>query len=459
MTPRLKLLIVDDEPEYRTLLRIILEGEGYPTDTAENGMSAISMLEKNEYDVVLIDMRMAGINGIDLLEHINKLYRNIKCIVITAYATVENAVEVMKKGAFSYFIKTNNPQELIYNLHNIESIKNISDQNLILKDEIDRTDYVLISKCPLFQKVVDYSEKAAKTDVNVLILGESGVGKEVIARHIHKCSERRNEIFMSVNCHSFSDSMLEAELYGHEKGAFTGSQYMRKGRFEAADKGTLFLDEIGDIPLETQVKILRNIENKEIERIGSNKTIKTDFRLISATNKNLNKEILNSRFREDLFYRISTVIIEIPPLRQRKEDLQMMIDYFLDKAKKDLKKNIESIDDKLLDVLLNYDYPGNVRELKNIIERMVVIAENNTLSFKDISQYDIFSKFDIETGMLSLKEVRQNAERAHIIKILESNHFDIDMAANVLQITSRQLYNKINLYNIKVKGGKKEERK
>lgn len=455
MAARLKLLIVDDEPEYRTLLRIILEQEGYPTDIAENGKTAISMLEKSEYDVVLTDMKMEGMNGVEILEYVNKLQRNIKCIVITAYASVENAVEVMKKGAFSYFIKTNDPQELIYNLHNIENIKNISDQNTILKDEIERSDYVLTSKCPAFQKVVDYAEKVAKTDVNVLILGESGVGKEVIARYIHKCSQRRNEIFMPVNCHSFSDSMLEAELYGHEKGAFTGSQYMRKGRFEAADKGTLFLDEIGDIPIETQVKILRNIENKEVERIGSNKTIKTDFRLICATNKKLNQEIVNSRFREDLFYRISTVIIEIPPLRQRTEDLPMMIEYFMDKAKKDLKKTIVSIDDKLLDALLNYDYPGNVRELKNIIERMVVIAESDTLSFKDISQYDIFSKQNVATGQISLKEVRQNAERNHIIKMLENNNFDIEVTANILLITGRQLYNKINEYDIKLKASKK----
>lgn len=455
MAARLKLLIVDDESEYRTLLRIILEEEGYPTDIAENGNTAISMLEKNEYDVVLTDMKMEGMNGLDILEHVNQLQRNIKCIVITAYASVENAVEVMKKGAFSYFIKTNDPQELIYNLHNIENIKNISDQNIILKDEIERSDYVLTSKCPAFQKVVEYAEKVAKTDVNVLILGESGVGKEVIARHIHKCSQRRDEIFMPVNCHSFSDSMLEAELYGHEKGAFTGSQYMRKGRFEAADKGTLFLDEIGEIPIETQVKILRNIENKEVERIGSNKTIKTDFRLICATNKKLNQEIINSPFREDLFYRISTVIIEVPPLRQRKEDLPMMIEYFMDKAKKDLKKTIVSIDDKLLDALLSYDYPGNVRELKNIIERMVVIAESDTLSFKDISQYDIFSKQNVSTGLISLKEVRQNAERNHILKILENSNFDIEVAANLLQITGRQLYNKIKEYDIKLKSSKK----
>ena len=451
MTATLKLLIVDDEKEYRTLLSIILEKEGYSTDVAENGSVAINMIEINDYDVILTDMKMEGIDGIQLLEYINKLERKIKCIIITAYASVENAVEAMKKGAFSYFIKSNDPQELIFSLCTIEYINTISEQNMLLKNEIGSYDYLLESQCPNFQKVITYAEKVAKIDANVLILGESGVGKEVFARFIHQCSNRKNEIFMPVNCHSFSDSLLEAELYGHEKGAFTGSQYMRKGRFEASNKGTLFLDEIGDMPLETQVKILRNIENKEIERIGSNKTIKVDFRLICATNKNLKNEILSSRFREDLYYRISTIIIEIPPLRRRKEDLMMLIDHFLSKARKELKKTVTSIDDKLMNILLNYDYPGNVRELKNIIERMVVIAESDNLTFNDISQYDIFSKYTFSTNNKSLKEVRQSAERNHIIKVLESNDYNIDKTAEILQITTRQMYNKINEYDIRTK--------
>lgn len=448
METELRLLLVDDEKEFRDLLSIILEREGYITDTAENGETAINMIREREYDIVLTDMKMDGVDGIQLLEYINTLERKIKCIIITAYASVESAVEAMKKGAFSYFIKSNNPQELIFEIEKVRKIKSLSEQNSLLKDEIGRYDYVLTSKSPEFNNVIAYAEKAALTDSNILILGESGVGKEVIARHIHHLSSRKNEIFMPVNCYSFSDSLLEAELYGHEKGAFTGSLNMRKGRFEASDKGTLFLDEIGDIPLSTQIKILRNIENKEIERIGSNRSIKVDFRLICATNKDIRNEIFNNRFREDLYYRISTVIINIPPLRRRKEDLTMLIDYFLRKTEKDLKKKVGKIDDDLMNVLLSYDYPGNVRELKNIIERLVVVAENDTLSLKDVEQYDVFSNTRFLKDNKSLKEVRQHTERSYILRTLETCEFNIDKTAEVLQITPRQLYNKINEYSI-----------
>lgn len=448
MGTELKILLVDDEKDFRNLLWVILEKEGYTTDVAENGDMAIDMVKKNHYDVVLTDMKMNGMDGIQLLEYIKVLDKKIECIIITAFGSVKNAVEAMKKGAFSYFIKSNNPQELLFDLEKICKIKSLSDQNDLLKDEIGRYDYILKSKNNDFQKMIEYAKKVAKTDSNVLIMGESGVGKEVIARFIHRCSNRKNEIFMAVNCHSFSDSLLEAELYGHEKGAFTGSYQMRKGRFEASDKGTLFLDEIGDIPLSTQIKILRNIENKEIERIGNNRSIKIDFRLICATNKDLKNEILSGQFRKDLYYRISTVILEIPPLRRRKEDLPILIDFFLKKAQKDLKKKVKGLDDDLMNVLLNYNYPGNVRELKNIIERLVVIAENDELTLRDVSGYDVFSDSRFLNSKKSLKEVREFAERSHIMRILESCDFNIKEAAKVLQITSRQLYNKINRYDI-----------
>lgn len=448
MKTELRLLLVDDERDFRELLSIILQRAGYAADTAENGEEAVSMLREREYDIVLTDMKMGGMDGIELIEYINSLNKGIKCIVITAYGSVENAVEAMKKGAFSYFIKSNSPQELIFEIEKIGKIKALSEENSLLKGEIGRQDYILTSKSPEFNKVISYAEKAAATDSNILILGESGVGKEVVARFIHEASLRRREIFMAVNCYSFSDSLLEAELYGHEKGAFTGSLNMRKGRFEASDKGTLFLDEIGDIPLSTQIKILRNIENKEIERIGSNKAIKVDFRLICATNKNLREEILGGRFREDLYYRISTVIIKVPPLRQRKEDLPMLIDYFLKGAEKELKRKVTEIDDDLMNVLLNYDYPGNVRELKNIIERLVVIAENGRLSLKEVEEYDVFSNSRLLKTNRSLKEVRQHAEKNYIARTLHSCDFSITKTAEILQITTRQLYNKLKEYGI-----------
>ena len=444
----LRLLLVDDEKEYRELLQLILKREGYPTDVAESGQIALEMIDTNEYDVVLTDMRMEGVDGLQVLEYINSLNRSIKCIVITAYASVENAVAAMKMGAFSYFIKSNDPQELICTLRNIGKIKSLSEENKLLKEEIGNKNYLLKSKSSEFQKIVSYAEKVAETDANVLILGESGVGKEVLARHIYQSSPRKNAIFMTVNCHSLSDSLLEAELYGHEKGAFTGAMSKRVGRFEAADKGVLFLDEIGDIPLSTQSKLLRNIENKEIERIGSNQPIKVDYRLICATNKDLKREILEGTFREDLYYRVSTIIIEVPPLRKRKEDLPMLIDFFLMKAGKELKKHVSGISEDLLEALFQYDYPGNVRELKNIIERMVVIAEKERLTLQDVNHYDIFSRSHAQASHKSLREVRSLAERNHILQTLKECEFDMDEAAKILQITTRQLYNKTNEYKI-----------
>ena len=287
---------------------------------------------------------------------------------------------------------------------------------------------------------------------NILILGESGTGKEVIAKHIHQCSSRKDENFVAVNCQVFSDGLLESELFGHEKGAFTGAIEKRIGRFEEADKGTLFLDEIGEIHPNIQVKLLRSIENKSIERIGSNKKIGIDLRLISATHKDLFKNIEKGEFREDLFYRINTIIIEIPPLRERKEDIPAFINFFLNMFKNEMKKNIENVEGELLEILMNYDYPGNIRELKNIIERLVVLSDSNMLSKRDLPIIRVKSN---ETGrtdlnLRTLKDVRQNAERKHIQQILMNCGNNISEAAKVLDISRRQLYNKIYEYNIEI---------
>ncbi|MBN2899763.1 MAG: sigma-54-dependent Fis family transcriptional regulator [Clostridia bacterium] len=451
MSKALKLLVVDDEPEFRTLLKIILKKRGYDVDLAEDGQSAIALINEKRYDIVLTDMMMNGLNGLDVLKHIKEKHMDTECIIITAHASVENAVDAMKEGAFSYFIKSNNPEELIFDIKKIHKIRELSDENQRLKKHSKFNDFVLKTKSPKFEKTLALVEKVAGMDSNVLILGESGVGKEVLARYIHNCSQRCDQVFMPVNCYSFSESLLESELYGHEKGAFTGSKELRKGRFEAAANGTLFLDEVGDIPMATQTKILRNIENKEIERIGSNKTIHTDFRLITATNKNLQQEIMDKRFRQDLFYRISTVIIEIPPLRERKEDLPMLLEHFFRKAQDDMGKAVNGISDDLMRVLLNYDYPGNIRELKNIIERLVVLAGDETLTYEAIEHYSVFESNQMSANMMSLKSVRADAEKKHIRMVLQENEFDMDESARVLEISSRQLYNKVKEYEIHLK--------
>lgn len=451
------ILVVDDEKSFRELLKAILIKRGYETSCASNGLEAVKLMENQYFDIIITDLMMEKMDGMELIKYIKHNNLSTKAIIITAYGSIENAVEAIKEGAFSYFIKSNSPQELIFEIEKITKLNKLSFENSLLKTQISNLDAMLSTKSEKFANVLELAEKVARTDANVLILGESGVGKEIITKFIHQKSERADNIIVSVNCHALPEGLLEAELYGHEKGSFTGSLNTRKGRFESAEGGTLFLDEIGDIPLSTQVKILRSIENKEIERIGSNLPIKVDFRLICATNKDLNEEIAQKNFREDLYYRISTVTIEIPPLRDRKEDLPMLIDFFVKRSQEELKKKINHIDIDLMSVLMEYNYPGNIRELKNIIERLIVMAEGDEITLKDAEKYSIFSNtresnIDIEySNEISLKEVRTMAEKKHIISVLKANNFNMEVASQILQISSRQLYNKIKEYDIKIK--------
>ena len=340
MNSETRILIVDDEKNFRELLRAILKKRGYMADCASNGADAVRAMKAEEYDIVITDLMMDGMNGLELIKYMKENRIKSRCIVITAYASIETAVEAIREGAFSYFIKSSNPQELIFEIEKIVEINRLSSENRMLRSQVSGLDAMLSTKSEKYANVLELAEKVAATDANVLLLGESGSGKEILTKYIHMKSSRSDNILVSVNCHALPETLIESELYGHEKGSFTGSEGMRKGRFEAAHTGTLFLDEIGDIPLTSQAKILRSIENKEIERIGSNESIKVDFRLICATNRNLKKEIAEKNFREDLYYRISTVTIEIPPLRERKEDLPLLIEFFMNQSSRDLKKDV-----------------------------------------------------------------------------------------------------------------------
>ena len=453
MNSETRILIVDDEKNFRELLRAILKKRGYMADCASNGADAVRAMKAEEYDIVITDLMMDGMNGLELIKYMKENRIKSRCIVITAYASIETAVEAIREGAFSYFIKSSNPQELIFEIEKIVEINRLSSENRMLRSQVSGLDAMLSTKSEKYANVLELAEKVAATDANVLLLGESGSGKEILTKYIHMKSSRRDNILVSVNCHALPETLIESELYGHEKGSFTGSEGMRKGRFEAAHTGTLFLDEIGDIPLTSQAKILRSIENKEIERIGSNESIKVDFRLICATNRNLKKEIAEKNFREDLYYRISTVTIEIPPLRERKEDLPLLIEFFMEQSSRDLKKDVKSIDSDLMKVLISYDYPGNIRELRNIIERLTVMAEGDRITLEDAMRYNIFlssAEQDKNSG-LSLREVRSRAEKKHIMEILDENDNNMELAAEILQISSRQLYNKVREYNINIK--------
>lgn len=446
----LNILLVDDERDFRSLLGIILKRKGHRITEAENGEDAIAILKESCFDVLITDLVMDKCDGLDLLKYAGINAPAMETIIMTAFGSIENAVEAMKLGAFSYFIKSNDPQEIVFDLEKIQKIKLLDAENRLLRDAVVDNSVILESKSEVFRRAVDLARRAADSNSNILILGESGVGKEVFAKFIHMNSPRRNEIFMPVNCYSFSDTLIESELYGHENGAFTGSSGLRIGRFEAANRGTLFLDEVGDLPESTQIKILRNIETREITRIGSNTPIKTDFRLVAATHKDLSKSIENMTFREDLFYRLGTVIIRIPSLRERMEDIPLLLDYFIKKSSSELKKNFHGIESKLQNLLYTYEYPGNVREMKNIVERLVVLSPEGLLQMDEG-----FSINPLKSNRLSgetdprLKSVRSRAEKEHIQMILAACDFDYNKASEILDISSRQLYNKCNEYGIK----------
>ncbi|WHH58864.1 sigma-54 dependent transcriptional regulator [Petroclostridium sp. X23] len=444
------ILIVDDEKEYREVFQMILEDNGYTAETACSGKEALEKLRKNNFSLVLTDLIMQEMGGIELLEQIKEKYVETEVIIVTGYGTIQNAVEAMKKGAFRYFIKSHDPEELLIEIRKVKKLVCLEDDNEVLRSRQEDPNFMLKTKSRAFEKVLDIAEKAAKSNVNILILGESGVGKEVFADYIHRCSDRKDRCFIPVNCHALSDNILESELFGHEKGSFTGAVDKRKGRFEAAHGGTLFLDEVGEISLSTQVKLLRTIELKTIERIGSNKSINVDYRLICATNRDLHKAILDGTFREDLFYRISTITIEIPPLRDRKEDLQDLIDFFLKRSEVELKKKVNEIEKGVLNFLLSYEYPGNVRELKNIIERIVVLSENGLIKESDLPEYKKITSLNQEiTEVKPFKDVRKEFEAKYIAEVLELCNYNISEAARKLDISRRQLFNKITEYNLK----------
>ena len=438
------ILIVDDEAAYSKGLTKILEIEGYILETVPSAESAMEKIKHKKYQMVVTDLMMDGINGIELLEKIVTLKQDIKVILMTAYATIPTAVEAMKKGAVSYFVKGNDPVELIDEIEKVYNEYKKSELSSKTYDKKEKS--ILQSENKEFKKVIDMARKVANTSVNVLLLGESGVGKEVFANYIHTQSQRKNKPFVAVNCHALSESVLESELFGHSKGAFTGATEERVGRFESASMGTLFLDEIADMPLSTQVKLLRVIENRAIEKIGSNISTSVDFRLITATNKSIVKLISEGLFREDFYYRINTIIIEIPPLREHKEDIYSLASSFIAIASKEMKKEIHTIEPEVWEYLNQYDYPGNIREFKNIIERLVVFSENGIISKDDLLVHEMPAT-DYE-GDQTLKVFRSAIEKKYIETVLVKNNFSMTKTATVLGITRRQLQNKVNEYEI-----------
>ena len=382
------ILIVDDEKNYPMIIGEILQEEGYTSLTASSGMEALDLLRNEPIDLVLTDVKMPGMSGIQLLEKIKEINPDIPVIIMTAYGSVEKAVEAMHKGAYTFILKPFENQALIAHVAKAISVYRIVQENSMLRDAVSsRYSFDnIIGKSKSMQEIYEIIQKVAPSNASVLVEGESGTGKELVAKSIHFNSPRKNRALVAVNCSAFAETLLESELFGHEKGAFTGAGTLKKGRFEMADNGSLFLDEIGELPLSLQVKLLRVLQEKTIERVGGTLPIPVDFRLIAATNKNLEDEVKNGRFREDLYYRLNVVKTVIPPLRDRSEDIPLLINHFVDKYTRgqNATGTVSGISLDAVKILCDHQWKGNVRELENIIERSVIFSSGKMIMPSDL---------------------------------------------------------------------------
>lgn len=455
-----KILIVDDEVEYQNVLRLILSDLGYSIITYSNGKEAMDYIEKNIIDLVITDIKMPVMDGFQLIQKIREKTAAIDIIVLTAYGSIEGAVDAIKLGAKDYFVKSNDMDELVMKVDRLAKLNRLERKSYYLLSHQNGSEFHMNSKNKEYAYLLEMCKRAAESGISILLYGESGVGKEVVANYIHRLSNRNKEPFVPINCQAFPEGVIESELFGHEKGAFTGATGGRIGKFEQANFGTLFLDEIGDLPMATQGKLLRAIESRRIERLGSNKSIDLDVRFVCATNKDLSKEILEGRFREDLYYRINSLILEIPPLRKRREDLPSLIEFFVRKIEADQKKKISHIEEDVMAYLLNYTYPGNIRELKNIIERMITLCKDGVVTI-----HDMLMPIDcpgIETIKQvqgkTLKRARECFEKDFIIEALSNNNGNVTKSAGELDISTRQLWNKINQFGIDVDSVNKTSR-
>ena len=444
-TENARILIVDDEKAVRESLSNWFSDEGYQVDVAESGKEALAKLAHGNWDVFLIDIRMPGIDGLELQRKLKEAQPDATVIIMTAFASVETAVEGMKQGAYDYIIKPFDPDDLEHTIRNAVERKKLVSENQQLRTKIDELNLLheIVGTSAATHRLLEQVAMVSASDTTVLIRGESGTGKELIARAIHANSDRRYMPIVVVNCGALSEGILESELFGHEKGAFTGAQYRRKGKFEMADGGTLFLDEIGDIGLKTQVDLLRVLEEKRICRVGGNIEIPVDFRLITATNKNLESMNGEEKFREDLYYRINVFSLTIPPLRERREDIPLLADHFLKKFASSMNRQVARISTAARQMLIDYDWPGNVRELQNAIERAVLVCKTHSIEPDDLPLH--VNDANAAPVGKSLAEI----ERQHIKRTLQESGWNVLQAARLLEIDRVTLYNKIKKYGFK----------
>lgn len=446
------ILIVDDDVEIRKSLSGVLQDEGYDILTAGSGEEALKIVQENGVKLILLDLMLPDINGIEVLRHVKEIESDVPVIMISGQATVQAAVEAMKLGAVHFIEKPLTPPERIdYMLLTVERAlehQRLEQENVVLRSRESRR-YALVGQSPAMMRLYDQIARAAPSRGRVLITGENGSGKELVARAIHRQSNRSSGPFVEVNCAAIPQELIESELFGHEKGSFTGAGRSQTGKFELANSGTIFLDEVGDMSLAAQSKVLRALEEEEIQRIGGARTIKLDVRVISATNKNLESEIGKGNFRQDLFYRLNVIPINVSPLRVRKEDIPLLVQHFVEQFCNENGKPIKQVSQEAIHALEEHDWPGNVRELRNIVERFIIMVESNTINASHVlSAIQIGQQYTHHEEPRSLKDMVEEYEKKLILAELEANNNNVSQTAKTLDVDRANLYRKLRAWGI-----------
>ena len=446
-----KILVVDDEKNILNTMKAILQDEGHVVYTVQNGKDALQFVKSNECDVVFLDVWLPDIDGMEVLQQIKQLQNDIAVIMISGHGSIDIAVKSTRLGAFDFLEKPPSMERVITSLNNaIEQIQ-LKRENVMLKKNITMEDEMIGNSSPM-QEVKRIIDTAAATNARVFITGENGTGKELVARAIYRKSKRSDKPFIKVNCAAIPDELIESELFGHEKGSFTGALARRLGKFELADKGTIFLDEICDMSQSAQAKVLRVLQEQQFERVGGNDVITVDVRVIAATNVDVKEAIEQGRFREDLYYRLNVIPIYVPPLSERKDDIPLLVDYFLEKFAREHGLGVKQMSDSAMHFMANYAWPGNVRELKNVIERLTIMVPSEVIELDDIKKH--IESYDYEDTIVknssSLKKAREQFEKEYIIKALKQFDKNVSATAKPLGIERTNLHRKIRQYHINV---------
>ncbi|WP_243372397.1 sigma-54 dependent transcriptional regulator [Geotalea sp. SG265] len=451
------ILVVDDEESIRTSVAGILEDEGYRTVFAVDGVEALAMVQQEMPSLVMLDIWMPRMDGMQTLQKLKELYPNLTVVMMSGHGTIETAVRSTKMGAYDFVEKPLSLEKVLLCVNNAISMSRLKEENTSLRSIVLK-DHEMIGDSAPMKQLREHIRLAAPTNASVLITGENGTGKELVARSVHYGSQRGDKPFIEINCAAIPEELIESELFGHEKGAFTGAVAQKKGKFDLADGGTIFLDEIGDMSLKTQAKVLRILQERKFERVGGNKVVEVDVRIIAATNKVLEEEIRSGNFREDLFYRLNVVPFHVPPLRERQEDITLLVEHFLDNFCRKEGRDRKSIAPEAVELMKRYEWPGNVRELKNIVERLVIMSPVRTITADQVPPYIGAHEGQRDGGkqgsaleLSSLREAREEFEKEFIVQKLEENDWNISKTAEAIELERSNLHRKIKSYGIDMK--------